>query len=103
ISTNLLSFCYFFKQSSLFSQSGCLGRFLSTARRTILGTSPTRTLSPIEIPNFKACNPACASAANEVAILVWITDLDANISPPSFRTTNPEADFMSCWSKAASK
>ncbi|KAB1998419.1 hypothetical protein ES319_D12G087800v1 [Gossypium barbadense] len=51
----------------------------------------------------QACNPACASAANEVAILVWITDLDANISPPSFRTTNPEADFMSCWSKAASK
>ncbi|KAB1998420.1 hypothetical protein ES319_D12G087800v1 [Gossypium barbadense] len=41
--------------------------------------------------------------SNQVAILVWITDLDANISPPSFRTTNPEADFMSCWSKAASK
>ncbi|MBA0549078.1 hypothetical protein Golob_020137 [Gossypium lobatum] len=52
-----------------------------------------KSLNPIEIPNFKACNPACASAANGVAILVWITDLEANISPPTFRTTNPEADL----------
>ncbi|MBA0755373.1 hypothetical protein Gogos_021176, partial [Gossypium gossypioides] len=67
ISPNLLAFCYFFKQSSLFSQSGCLGRSFSTARRTELGTAPT---SPIDIPNFKACNPACASVANGVAMLI---------------------------------
>ncbi|MBA0763436.1 hypothetical protein Gotri_012876, partial [Gossypium trilobum] len=29
-----------------------------------------KALNPIEIPNFKACNLACASVANEVAILI---------------------------------
>ncbi|MBA0563124.1 hypothetical protein Golob_008124 [Gossypium lobatum] len=48
-----------------------------------------KTLNSIEIPNFKACNPACASATNGVAILVWMTDLEANISPPHFELPVP--------------
>ncbi|KAA3486679.1 Phosphoglycerate kinase [Gossypium australe] len=49
----------------------------------------SKTLSPIEIPNLVACNPACASAANGDAIPQWRIDLDAKISPPTSRTTSP--------------
>ncbi|KAG4187394.1 hypothetical protein ERO13_A08G100566v2 [Gossypium hirsutum] len=53
-------------------------------------------LTPIEIPNIVACNPACASAANGDVTFEWRTDLDAKISPPTSRTTSSEADLKYC-------
>ncbi|KAK8341892.1 hypothetical protein V6Z12_A08G195300 [Gossypium hirsutum] len=67
--------------------------------------SPTisKILKPIEIPNRMACNPAYASAAKGDATLKWRTVFDAKISPPTSRTTIPEANLQDCWSKATSK
>ncbi|TYI15660.1 hypothetical protein ES332_A08G201000v1 [Gossypium tomentosum] len=37
------------------------------------------------------------------ATLKWRTVFDAKISPPTSRTTIPEANLQDCWSKATSK
>ncbi|KHG18882.1 L-lactate dehydrogenase [Gossypium arboreum] len=50
-----------------------------------------------------ACNPAYASAAKGDATLKWRTVFYAKISPPTSRTTIPEANLQDCWSKATSK